>query len=100
MLVHVHVRETWREEKAEPSHDPSQPIRPSLAADGGRDVLHSEKGKVFCRRPATGEVRPMAFLCFEADRGMLNCRCPAAAYGLDPAGQEPRLRHAGSKADD
>ena len=96
----VDVRETWREEKAEPGYDPSQPIRRSLSADGGGNVLHSEKGEVFCRCPATGEVRPMAFQGFEADRGTLKYRCPAAAYGLDCAGRERCLRDAGSNAGD
>ena len=50
----IDVREMWREEKAEPGYDPSRPIRRSLAVDGGGNVLHSEKGEVFCRCPATG----------------------------------------------
>ena len=79
----VDVREMWREEKREPGYDAAQPILRSPAADGGSNVLHSEKGEVSCRCPATGEVRPMAFQGFEADRGTLKCRCPAAAYGLD-----------------
>ena len=57
----VDTRETWREEKAEPGYDPAEPILRSLAADGGGNVLHSEKGEVSCRCPATGTVRPMAF---------------------------------------
>ena len=96
----VDVQELWREEKAEPGHDPSKPILRSLAADGGGNVLHSEKGEVFCRCPATGEVRPMAYQGFEADRETLKYRCPAAAYGLDCAGRDACLRDAGSKAGD
>ncbi|MCY3813361.1 MAG: transposase [Gammaproteobacteria bacterium] len=94
------VRELWREEKEMPGHDPSQPVRRSLAADGGGNVLHSGKGEVFCRCPATGEERPMAFQGFEADRGTLKYRCPAAAYGFDCAGRERCLADAGSKAGD
>ena len=90
----VDVRELWREEKAEPGYDPARQVLRSLAADGGGNVLHSEKGEVFCGCPATGEVRPMAFQGFEADR------CPAAAYGLDCKGRAACLRDAGSKAGD
>ena len=96
----VDVREPWREEKREPGYDPAQPILRSLAADGGGNVLHGEKGGVFCRCPATGEVRPMAFQGFEADRDALKYRCPAAAYGLDCRGRAACLRDAGSKAGD
>ena len=95
----VDTRETWREEKAEPGYDPAEPILRSLAADGGGNVLHSEKGEVSCRCPATGTVRPMAFQGFEADRGTLKYRCPAAAYGLD-CGLDRCLRDAGSGAGD
>ena len=96
----VDVRELWREEKAEPGYDPARPVLRSPAADGGGNVLHSGKGEVFCRCPATGEVRPMAFQGFEADRDALKYRCPAAAYGLDCEGRAACLRDAGSKAGD
>ncbi len=96
----IDVRELWREEKAMPDHDPSQPILRSLSADGGGNVLHGGKGEVLCRCPATGAVRPPAFQGFEADRGTLKYRCPAAAYGLDCAGRERCLRDAGSAAGD
>ena len=56
----IDVREMWREEKQEPGHDRAQPIRRSLSADGGGNVLHTEKGEVLCRCPATGVERPMA----------------------------------------
>ena len=42
----------------------------------------------------------MAFQGYEADRGTLKYRCPAAAYGLDCAGRAGCLRDAGSKAGD
>ena len=96
----IDVRELWREEKAEPGYDPAKPILRSLSADGGGNVLHSEKGEVSCRCPATGTERPMAFQGFEADRGTLKYRCPAAAYGLVCAGRDACLRDAGSKAGD
>ena len=94
----VDVREMWREERAEPGHDPSKPILRSLAADGGGNILRTEKGEVSCRCPATRELRPMAFQGFEADRDALKYRCPAAAYGLECAGRAACLRDAGSKA--
>ena len=96
----IDVREMWREEKGMPDHDPSKPILRPLSADGGGNVLHSEKGEVLCRCPATGEERPMAFQGFEAGRGALKYRCPAAAYGLDCEGRDRCLRDAGSGAGD
>ena len=94
----VDVREMWREERAEPGHDPSKPIRRSLAADGGGNILRTEKGEVSCRCPATKALRPMAFQGFEADRDCLKYRCPAAACGFECAGRAACLRDAGSKA--
>ncbi len=96
----IDVREMWREEKEMPDHDPAKPILRPLSADGGGNVLHSEKGEVFCRCPATGAERPMAFQGFEADRGALKYRCPAAAHGLECEGMEACLRDAGSRAGD
>ena len=69
----IDVREMWREEKEMPGWDPSKPILRALAKDGGGNVLHSEKGEVFCR-------------------------CPATAYGLECAGRERCLRDAGANA--
>ena len=71
----IDVREMWREEKAEPGHDASKAILHPLSADGGGNVLHSEKGEVFCR-------------------------CPAATYGLERMGREAYLSDAGSQASD
>ena len=88
----------WRDERAEPGDDPSKPIRRSLAADGGGNILRTEKGEVSCRCPATKTLRPMAFQGFEADRDALKHRCPAAACGLECAGRAACLRDAGSKA--
>ena len=93
----VDTREMWREEKAEPGHDPSKPILRLVRGDRVDNVLHSEKGQVFCRCPAEKTVRPMAFHGFEADRGTLKYRCPAAANGLDCAGREECERESGSK---
>ena len=93
----VDTREMWREEKAEPGHDPSKPILRLVRGDRVDNVLHSGKGQVFCRCPAEKTVRPMAFHGFEADRGALKHRCPAAANGLDCAGREECERESGSK---
>ena len=79
-LIDVCLR--WREEKEMPDHDPSQPILRPLRTDRVDNILHSERGEVSCRRPRTGEARPMAFQGFEAERGTLKCRCPAAAGAL------------------
>ena len=50
------------------------------------------------RALVAGVSMPMAFQGFEADRGTLKYRCPAAAYGLDRKGRAACLRDAGSKA--
>ena len=65
----IDAREMWREEKAEPGRDPSQPILRLVRDDRPDNVLRSEKGEVFCRCPAEKTVRPMAFHGFEKDRG-------------------------------
>ena len=93
----IDTRELWREEKAEPGHDPSQPILRLVRGDRPGNVLHSEKGQVFCRCPAEKTVRAMAFQGFEKDRGTLKYRCPAAAYGLDCAGRAQCERESGSR---
>ena len=56
----IDVRELWREEKAMPDHDPSQPILRSLSADGGGNVLHSEKGVQQGVVPLSGDGRGAA----------------------------------------
>ena len=83
----IDTRLTWREEKAMPDYDPSKPILRSLYPDRVDTVVHSEKGEVICRCPATGVERPMAFQGFEADRNTLKYRCPAAAYDRTCAGR-------------
>ena len=93
----VDTRELWREEKAEPGRDPSAPILRLVRGDRPDNVLHGEKGEVFCRCPAEKTVRAMAFQGFEKDRGTLKYRCPAAACGLDCAGRKQCERESGSR---
>ena len=63
------------------------------------NVLHSERGELFRRCPATGAVRPMAFQGLEAKRDALKHRCPAAAYGLECQGRERCSEAAGVAPD-
>ena len=79
-----------------PGWDPSKPILRSLAKDGGGNVAQREGRGVL--RPATGEAAGVQG--FEADRGTLKYRCPAAAYDLDCKGREECCRAAGAKAGD
>ena len=96
----IDTRLTWREEKAMPDHDPSKPILRSPYSDRVDTVVHSEKGEVLCRCLATGVERPMAFQGFEADRGTLKYRCPAAAYDRTCRGRSVCHRQAGCKGGD
>ena len=96
----IDTRLTWREEKAMPDYDPSKPILRPLYPERVDTVLHSEKGEVICRCPATGVERPMAFQGFEADRGTLKYRCPAAAYDLTCRGRAVCHKQAGCNAGD
>ncbi len=96
----IDTREMWREEKKMPDYDPSRPIPRPPYPDRVDTVMHSEKGGVVCRCPATGEERPMAFQSFEADRGTLKYRCPAAAYDLDCGDREACYANAGCEAGD
>ena len=94
----IDTRELWREEKAMPDYDASKPILRPLCPRRVDTVVHSEKGEVVCRCPETGEERPMAFQGFEADRGALKYRCPAAAYDLRCQGRAICHKQAGCRA--
>ena len=94
----VDTRLLWRDEKALPDYDPSQPILRPLYTERVDTVLQSEKGEVIGRCPATGEERPMAFSGFESDRRTLKYRCPAATYDLTCKGQAACYRNAGCQA--
>ena len=96
----IDTRRLWREEKAMPDYDPSKPILRSLYPQRVDTVVHSERGEVLCRCPATGTERPMAFQGFEAGRGTLKYRCPAAAYDLECQGRAACYCQAGCQAGD
>jgi hypothetical protein len=83
----IDTRELWREERQAPDYDPSKPITRPLDPQRVDTLVHSEKGSVHCLCPRTGEQRDLAFQGFEAERGTLKYRCPAAAYGLRCQGQ-------------
>jgi hypothetical protein len=83
----IDTRELWREEKQMPDYDPAKPITRPLHPERADTLVHTEKGTVHCLCPAEGLQRDLAFQGFEADRGTLKYRCPAAAYGLDCKGQ-------------
>ncbi len=82
----------------------TRPLYPGRADN----IVHSEKGEVFCDCPETGKQRPLAFQGFEVARNnktaqavacfKLKYRCPAAAYGLECAGRETCYRQAGTRA--
>ncbi len=94
----IDTRLLWQEEKRAPDYDPSEPILRLLAPDRADNILYSERGEVRCRCPRSGEIRPMAYQGFEADRNTLKYRCPAAAYGLDCKGREACLARSQSRA--
>ena len=96
----IDIREMWREEKKMPDYDPSKTITRALNPDRHDNIIHTEKGQVFCVCPQTGEQRALAFHGFESDRDTLKYRCPAAAYGLDCAGRETCSKNAGINVGD
>ena len=94
----IEPRELWKEEKKEPGHDPGEAITRPLYPDRADTLVYTEKGEVCCVCPETGEQRRLAFQGFEAKRGRLKYRCPAAAYGFICAGQPRCYRAAGTQA--
>ena len=75
----IEPRELWKEEKKEPGHDPGEAITRPLYPDRADTLVYTEKGEVCCVCPETGEQQRLAFQGFEAKRGRLKYRCPAAA---------------------
>jgi hypothetical protein len=59
-------------------------LRPNQADS----FVHNERGELFCIDPPRGELRSLAFAGFEADRGTLKYRCPAAALGMQCPARE------------
>ena len=96
----VDIVKHWQEEKKAPDYNPEIIVTRPLYPGRADNIVHSEKGEVFCVCPETREQRPLAFQGFEATRNTLKYRCPAAAYGLECAGRETCYRQAGTKAGD
>lgn len=96
----IDIREMWREEKQMPDYDPATPITRVLNPEQAGNIIHTEKGQLFCVCPETGERRGLAFQGFEADRNTLKYRCPAVAYGLDCKGREACYKSAGINVGD
>lgn len=78
----IDTRQMWKDEKREQGYDASLEITRSVNPEGTDNIVYSERGAVFCVCPETGEKCHMQFKGFEADRGTLKYRCPAAAYGF------------------
>ena len=89
------TQELWREDWDALPVQPGLPKLRPLHPDRVDNVLHSGKGEVFCRCPATGEMRPMAFQGHEEKRAALKYLCPAVAYGQQCAGRAQCCRDAG-----
>jgi hypothetical protein len=75
-------RELWKE----------QPGKPRVLFGNRADVvLYDEQGRVYCQPPTerrgADELREMAFVGFENDRGCLKYRCPASFYGFECQGR-------------
>ena len=91
----IEPRQLWKEEKQEGGYDPGEAITRPLYPDRADTIVHTEKGEVGCLCPETGRQRRLAFQGFEAARGTLKYRCPAAAYGYGCAGRQRCYRAAG-----
>lgn len=77
----IDKREMWKTKKTETLF----PTRYDV-------FCYDEFGKVYCSCPSErrgeDELRELAFVGFEKDRGTLKYRCPAAAFGFECAGRE------------
>jgi hypothetical protein len=60
----------------------------SLYPDRADSIVYDVKGTISCVCPQTGEQRHMAPWGFEADRGTLKYRCPAAAFDFECRGRD------------
>ncbi len=68
----IDTRELWREEKQAKDYDPTQPITRPLYPQRADTIVYTEKGRLHCMCPTTGEQRDLAFQGFESDRDTLN----------------------------
>ena len=83
----IDTRRLWREEKQEPGFDASSEITRLLDGEAADTIVYTERGEVRCCCPVSGTEHRMAFWGFEAERGTLRYRCPAAAQGTTCAGR-------------
>jgi hypothetical protein len=84
----IDTRQMWKIEKQDGSYNQDQEITRPLHSDRYDNIVHNERGTVFCVCPVSGEQRKMACRGFEEDRGMVGWRCPAAAYGYSCKGRQ------------
>lgn len=78
----IDTRTMWKDEKREQDYDPEVAITRSLNSEVADNIVYTERGRVLCVCPVTGERTSMQHMGFEADRGTLKYRCPAAAYNF------------------
>jgi len=83
----IDSRTMWKDEKGEQGHEPNGEITRPLSQNAPDNIVFTEHGSVRCVCPSSQEESKMAFWGFEADRGALKFRCPAAAYGWECPGR-------------
>jgi len=84
----IDTRSLWRDEKQEQDYDPTKDITRALDPDRIDNIVYTERGELRCVDPAVGEERVMAFKGFEATRGTVKYRCPAAARNCECPGRK------------
>ena len=92
----IDIRLLWRGDWDTPPRRPGEPMMRPLDPSRVDNMLHTEQGRVSCRCPATGTMRPMALHDLDAKRNALKCLCPAAAYDLQCAGRAQCCANAGA----
>ena len=92
----IDIRLLWRGNWDALPRRPGEPVMRPLDPSRVDNALHTEQGRVFCRCPATGTTRPMAFHGLDAKRNALKYLCPAAAYGLKCEGRAQCCANAGA----
>lgn len=83
----IDTRTMWKDEKKDQGYDPEIEITRPLNPEVADNIVYTERGGVLCVCPVTGEKSAMQHMGFEADRGTLKYRCPAAAYGFECRGR-------------
>lgn len=82
----IETRKLWRAERKEQGRDPEREITRPVNPDRVDTVVYTETGSVRCVCPVTRRQRRMVCWGFEAERGTLKYRCPAAAGGYQCRG--------------